>query len=191
MKAPLLPKKEWDLTQQAFSKFLLWLNPNPDKAGVKYEYIRHRLIKIFACRGCNCPEDLTDETINRVIRKVQDIGDTYVGDPALYFYGVAHNVHLEYARKKPSTRRPPSTDVPSRTEEEYECLERCMAELSARNRELVLRYYQGAKQAKIDSRKKLALQLGIPLNALRIRACRIRMNLQACVFRCLQRKSAT
>ncbi len=191
MEAPLLPKKEWDLTQEAFSKFLFWLNPDPDQAGKKYEDIRRRLIKIFACRGCHCPEDLTDETINRVIRKAQEIGETYVGDPALYFYGVAHNVHLEYVRKKPSSQPTPSTDVPSRTEEEYECLERCITELPTRSRELVLQYYQEEKHAKIDSRKQLALRLGIPLNALRIRACRIRMNLQTCVFQCLQRHAAT
>jgi RNA polymerase sigma factor (sigma-70 family) len=190
MNTQLLPKKEWDLTQEAFTKFLVWLDPNPNQAGKKYEDIRRKLIKIFTCRGCNCPEDLTDETINRVIHKVQEIGDTYVGDPALYFYGVAHNVHLEYLRKKPDFQPPPSIDGPSRTEEEYECLEQCIASLPQRSRELVLQYYQEEKREKIDLRKQLAQQLGIPLNALRIRACRIRMNLQTCVFQCLQQKAA-
>ena len=187
----LLPKKEWDLTQEAFERFLAWLNPNSDKAGQKYEDIRRRLIEIFTCRGCNCPEDLSDETINRVIRKVQEIGDTYVGDPALYFYGVAHNVHLEYLRKKPSVQPASPTAVDPKREKEYECLEKCMEKLSPRSRELVLQYYQEEKHAKIDLRKQLAIRLGIPLNALRIRACRIRMNLQACVFQCLQEKAET
>ena len=187
----LLPKKEWDLTQEAFERFLAWLNPNSDKAGQKYEDIRRRLIEIFTCRGCNCPEDLSDETINRVIRKVQEIGDTYVGDPALYFYAVAHNVHLEYLRKKPNVQPAPPTGVDPQREKEYECLEKCMEELPPRSRDLVLQYYQEEKHAKIDLRKQLAIRLGIPLNALRIRACRIRMNLQACVFQCLQEKAAT
>jgi len=184
------PKKEWDLTQEAFTKFLVWLNPSPDKAGEKYEDIRRRLIKIFTCRGCYCPEDLADETINRVIRKFQEIGENYVGDPALYFYGVAHNVHLEHLRKKPSSAPPPSADEPSRTEEEYKCLEQCIESLPPRSRELVLQYYQEEKHAKINLRKQMALRLGIPLNALRIRACRIRMDLQTCVFQCLQQKAA-
>ncbi len=186
-----LPKKEWELTREAFAKFLVWLNPNPDRAGEKYEDIRRRLIKIFASRGCTSPEDLSDETINRVIRKFQEIGETYVGDPALYFYGVAHNVHLEYLRKKPKVQPPPVPESPSSREEEYACLEHCIDLLPKRSRELVLQYYQEEKHAKIDHRKQLALDMGIPLNALRIRACRIRTALEECVFQCLQQRGAT
>src|ERR1044072_6747769 len=94
-------KNEWNLTQDAFDKFLTWLNPNREQAATKYEEVRRKLIKIFACRGCAEAEDLADETINRVIRKMQELIDSYVGDPALYFYGVARNVHLEYVRKSP------------------------------------------------------------------------------------------
>jgi DNA-directed RNA polymerase specialized sigma24 family protein len=186
-----LPKREWELTQEAFAKFLLWLNPDPNQAGQKYEDIRRKLIKVFVCRGCNCPEELSDETINRVIRKIQDIGDTYEGDPALYFYGVAHNVHLEFLRRKPSFQPPPAPAEQFGTDEEYECLEKCMQDLPQRSRELALQYYQEEKHQKINHRKHLAQRLGIPLNALRIRACRIRMNLQTCVLQCLQRKAST
>jgi DNA-directed RNA polymerase specialized sigma24 family protein len=183
------PKKEWELTGEAFSKFLTWLDPNPDRAGELYEDIRRRLIKIFGCRGCTCPEDLSDETINRVIRKVQEIGESYVGDRALYFYGVAHKVHLEYLRRKPVPTPPPAPGKP-RSEDEYACLEQCMERLTVRSRELVLAYYQEEKRAKIDWRRQLAAHLGIPLNALRIRACRIRANLEGCVSQCLQALAA-
>jgi RNA polymerase sigma factor (sigma-70 family) len=189
MNSERLPKKDWDLTEEAFSKFLAWLDPDPAKAGEKYENIRRKLIKIFTCRGCACPEDLTDESINRVTRRVQEIGDSYVGDPALYFYGVAHHVHLEYLRKKTGSQSLSPPDEPPRTEEEYACLEQCMEQLPVRSRELVLQYYQEEKRAKIDSRKQLALQLEIPLNALVIRVFRIRKNLEQCVFKCLQQKA--
>ena len=183
-------RKERDLTQAAFAKFLAWLDPSPDEAGKRYEVIRRRLIKMFICRGCDCPEELTDETINRVIIRIQDIGETYIGDPALYFYGVAHHVHLEFRRKK--TRYPSSSPAvgDARPEAQYECLEECIAGLMPRSRELVLRYYQEERQAKIKLRKQLAMQLGIPLNALRIRACRIRTNLLTCMLQCLQGKEA-
>ena len=184
-----LSGKEWELTPEAFSKFLVWLDPDPDRAGEKYEDIRRRLIQIFICRGCTCPEDLSDETINRVIRKFPELEETYAGDPALYFYGVAHRVHLEFLRKKPDTKTFPPPDPPSRREEEYACLEECISHLPERSRELVLQYYQEEKQAKINLRKQLALRLGIPLNALRIRAHRIRANLEECVFDCLRRKT--
>jgi len=184
-----LPGNNWNLTQEAFAKFLAWLGPNPDEAGKKYEDVRRKLIKLFACRGCDCPEDLTDETINRVINRSQDIADTYVGDPALYFYGVARNVHHEYLRKMPGFQPPPPGETAG-TDEEYECLDQCIEGLLPRSRELVLQYYQEGKKAKIESRKRLAARLGIPLNALRIRACRIRTNLQTCVVQCLKEKAA-
>jgi hypothetical protein len=44
-------------------------------------------------------EELADEVINRVSKKLPQIVDIYVGDPALYFYGVARKVHREYLRK--------------------------------------------------------------------------------------------
>jgi len=184
------PKKEWNITQEAFASFLAWLNPDPDKAGEKYEEIRRRLIKIFACRGCHCPEDLSDETINRVVLKVAEIAESYEGDPALYFYGVARYVHHEYLRKNQSPQPPFPADEPSTREEDYECLEQCMLKLPNRSREMFLEYCREEKRAKIEHRKQLAERLGIELNALRIRACRIRMQLQTCVLECLRKKAS-
>jgi RNA polymerase sigma factor (sigma-70 family) len=178
--------KDVVITQEAFDRLLHWLNPDRDLAGVKYETIRLRIIKIFTCRGCSAADELADETINRVTLKLKELADSYEGDPALYFYGVANNVFLEYLRKRspPKTLIPPepATDV----EREYECLHRCMQKLSDGSRKLVLRYYQHDKRAKIDHRRELADRLGIALNALRIRAHRIRKTLQVCVEQCLE-----
>ncbi len=185
---PASPKK-WEITEAAFSRFLAWLNPNEEKAGEKYEEIRRNLIKIFVCRGCTCPEELSDETIDRVLRRIEEIGDTYVGDPALYCFGVAHKVHLEYVRKKPRPR-PPAPESSLRPEAEYDCLEKCMERITARSRDLILEYYTEEEQSIIKIRKKLAEKLGIPLNSLRIRACRIRATLETCVAECLREKAA-
>ncbi|HVG20123.1 MAG TPA: hypothetical protein VNI02_13815 [Blastocatellia bacterium] len=163
----------------------MWLDSDRDRAGEKYERIRQKLIRIFTCRGCPDPEDLADETIIRVTRKVEDIADTYEGDPGLYFYGVANKVHLESVRPKREPLPMPPPDPPEQVEREYSCLERCMERLPAKSRELVLQYYQQDKRAKIDHRKELADRLGIALNALRIRAHRIRASLQECMIECL------
>ena len=194
-------KKEWVLTQDAFDTLLDWLDADRDRAARKYEEIRLRLIKIFTCRGCYEAEELADETINRVTAKVGHIASEYQGDPALYFYGVSQKIQLEYARKHlrdaelssdmggansiHANMNPVDEDEP-----EYECLERCLAKLPPENRELVLAYYQQEKQAKIDYRKRLATELGIAVNALRIRAHRIRRALQECVQDCLQQQPA-
>lgn len=178
-------KKEWVLTKESFDALLAWLDANPDAAASKYEHIRSRLIKIFVCRGCLEPEDLADETMDRVARRLNDIEPTFAGDPARYFYGVANKIHLEYLRRKPVPQLPVQGDEVDQDGREYECLERCMTKLSPDNRELVLQYYQEERRAKIDHRKRLADRLGIAVNALRIRACRIRASLLACVQECV------
>jgi len=182
-------KKDWDFSQEAFDQLLSWLNPDREEAGRKYEEIRRRLIKIFTCRGCMTSEDLADDTINRVTKKVPEIAPTYAGDPALYFLGVAHNVCLEYFRKKPEPDPPPQRDESERKEQLDECLEQCMQRLTSKNRELILEYYHEEKHSKIDHRKELAQKLGIALNALRIQACRIRAGLQECVFECVKQSA--
>ena len=184
---------KWVLDEAAFERLLAWLDPERERAGRRYEDIRVRLIKIFTCRGCHESEDLADETINRVARKLAVVAETYEGDRALYFYGVAHRVYLEYLRKRPARAAVPLLSAPpERTEEEraaeereYECLERCMGGLPAVSRDLVLQYYREEKREKIEHRKRLASRLGIGLNALRIRACRIRETLYQCVQTCL------
>jgi DNA-directed RNA polymerase specialized sigma24 family protein len=182
--------KDWFLTKESFDALLAWLDPERDEAGRKYEGIRLRLIKIFVCRGCYEPEDLADETINRVSKKLKEIESTYSGEPARYFYGVANKVHLEYIRRKPVPIPPTPPDPADDIEKQFACLERCMQDLTPNNRVLVLQYYQEEKRAKIDHRKKLADQLGIALNALRIRACRIRASLQQCVQTCVNEATA-
>jgi DNA-directed RNA polymerase specialized sigma24 family protein len=182
--------KDWVLSKETFDALLRWLDPDRDAAGRKYEGIRLRLIKIFVCRGCYEPEDLADETINRVSKKLNEIESTYSGEPARYFYGVANKVHLEYIRRKPVPIPPTPPDPSDDIEKQFACLERCMQDLTPNNRVLVLQYYQEEKRAKIDHRKKLADQLGIALNALRIRACRIRASLQQCVQTCVNEATA-
>jgi DNA-directed RNA polymerase specialized sigma24 family protein len=187
---PRLMNKDWFLTQEAFDALLAWLDPEREAAGRKYEEIRLRLIKLFTCRGCSEPEDLADETINRVSKKLKDIQSNYAGDPARYFYGVANKVHLEYIRRRPPVVPPVTSEASEDVEKEYECLERCIQTLTNENRILVLQYYQLEKRAKIDHRKQLATQLGIAVNALRIRACRIRSALQKCVQNCISEATA-
>jgi RNA polymerase sigma factor (sigma-70 family) len=179
--------KNWVLTQESFDALLAWLDPNREEAARKYEDIRGRLIKIFTCRGCMEPEDLADETINRVAKRLKDIEPEFEGEKTRYFCGVANKIHLEYLRKKPVSL-PDQLQAPDPVETEwiYSCLEQCIAALNADNRLIVVQYYQEERQAKINHRKRLAEQLGIALNALRIRAYRIRAQLQICVRACLE-----
>ena len=182
-------RKDVGLTEEMFEQLLAWLDEDRDRAGKRYEEIRSQLINIFISRGCPISEELADKTIDRVARKVNHIAGTYAGDPALYFYGVAKMIYLEYVRSKPAP--PPSSPLQSEkdSEQSYECLELCIGKLSPANRELILAYY-GQGQANEDQRRKLAARMGLELNALWVRVHRIREKLRVCVVECLKNREA-
>ena len=168
-------KKEWVLTQDAFNALLDWLDADRDRAGIKYEAIRIRLIKIFTCRGCPVAEELADETINRVTSRVVEVAADYQGEPAHYIYAVSHKVHLEYLRKMPAQQIDPDTDaglsssiaptvsLTDDIESEYQCLESCLDHPPAEKPWPVVQYYQQEKQAKIEHRKRLATEFELRL----------------------------
>jgi DNA-directed RNA polymerase specialized sigma24 family protein len=168
----------------------MWLDADRSKAGEKYEQIRQRLIKVFVRRGCPIAEELADETIDRVSRKAAEIGDSYVGDPAAYFCGVAQKVFLEYVKPRPVGRPVPLPSPPEDRERNVQCLERCMEQLDSESHELILEYYQYEKLAKIARRKELAEQRGVTVNTLRMRAHRIKATLASCVRECITQAPA-
>jgi DNA-directed RNA polymerase specialized sigma24 family protein len=179
-------KKLHVLEQDEFDQLLSWLGPDAQEAGLRYEKIRRRLISILASRGCTSAEELADETIDRVARRVVDIRQTYVGDKAIYFLGVMNNVHHEYLKRPTMPRPPEPADDAESKEKTHQCLERCLAKLTNHSRQMIERYYAADKQAKIDLRKRIAKEFGISPNTLRLRALRIREKLQACIEKCLQ-----
>ena len=181
-------KKERILTKEEFDSLLNWLDADHEIAAVKYEIIRNGLVKIFMYRGCSDPESLADETFDRVTKKVSEIADSYSGDPINYFYGVARNICREEARKQASLIEipPPTVKLTDEQDRTFLCLEKCLKSLSEQQRSLVLDYYQEDGRMRIVLRKALAEKMGMALNALRIRACRIRNTLEKCVDKCMQ-----
>lgn len=185
--------KENVITQESFNMLLTWLDHNRETAAQKYEKIRQRLIRIFIGRGCFEAEELADETFNRVTGKLPALADGYAGEPALYFYGVADKIHLEWLRKqkKISQLHLPEADCEkeqSKTEMEHDCLENCLGKLPADEHQLIVGYYQEEKSAKIENRRKLAAKLGMSANALQIKASRIRARLKECLRNCVAEK---
>jgi DNA-directed RNA polymerase specialized sigma24 family protein len=143
---------------------------------------------MFESRGCAEAEDMADDTFDRVVRKVPEIVGAYVGDPALYCYGVGRKVRLERCRQTPVPPPVPLPDHWDEREPRYACLDDCMKELPADDQRLALLYHTDDGRAKIDRRRELAEQLGITLNALRIRLCRIHVTLKDCISKCLKKK---
>jgi RNA polymerase sigma factor (sigma-70 family) len=192
------------VTQESFDVLLAWLDQTSrEAAGIRYEKIRQRLIRIFLGRGCFEAEDLADETINRVVLKLPQIAENYTGEPVLYFYGVAHKIHLEWLRKQKRIKQVPFEETKNSIQEiesetgdaaaaaEYECLETCLKTLSEDHRRLIVKYYRKEKSAKIENRKGLAEELKISVNALQIKASRIRANLKECVQNCVDERNSS
>ncbi|MET0647934.1 MAG: sigma-70 family RNA polymerase sigma factor [Pyrinomonadaceae bacterium] len=175
------------INRESFEALLGWLDQCRDAAGQKYELIRHSLIKIFIARGSHDAEDLADMTINRVVGKLPEIKDGYVGDPAVYFYGVARNVLHESRRRKEvavGVAQVVAVSEEAASSTEVECLRNCLALLPEEQRELMLDYYLNTKRLKIEHHKRMAEELGLSHGALRLRAHRIRGRLEDCVRRC-------
>jgi DNA-directed RNA polymerase specialized sigma24 family protein len=184
-----LPKNKWILTQGAFDLLLAHLDSDRQDAGTKYEALRRKLVKFFQWRGCSFPEDLADETINRVARNLET-GES-IQHFAAYCVGIARHVFLESARSRQHEQTLQYATYPSPTppdeDPRQECLESCLRHLSRENFHLILQYYQEGEKSRIEARQELAGRLGIPPNALRIRAHRIRLQLQGCVKECVRR----
>jgi RNA polymerase sigma factor (sigma-70 family) len=174
------------LSQPSFDALLDWLDADRDTAGLKYETIRTSLIRIFISNGFDDAEDLTDVTINRVTTKLPEIMDTYVGNPAAYFYAVARNVlHEARRRKEIATDRIPEKPNPtSDTSDRYDCLIDCLQLLPREKRELILDYYLYEGKDKILHHRRMAQELGVTDGALRTRAHNIRTSLEKCVLIC-------
>lgn len=187
---------------QTFQRLLEWLDDGLDSEGQKYLEMRRRLVAYFERKNCPRADELADETLNRVARRLAEEG-TIAGDgPARYCYITARFVFMEHlrAREKESSiqgelQRRNSVPGPIQEDEaavvreqRLRCLDRCMKNLDIHNRDLILSYYAGKRRTKIENRRGLAKALGITINALAIRACRIRDQLERCVKECARAK---
>jgi DNA-directed RNA polymerase specialized sigma24 family protein len=189
--------RQAQLTPIAFSRLLEWLDDGVDSRGQRYLDIRDRLVSYFDRRNRRFPDDLADETLNRIGRTLETSGSIAVTPPARYCYVIARFVLLEDIRRDrhdvpvdesrlaaPSAGPFAADEVTATRERRLDCLDRCLGTLKPDQRELVIEYYRDVKRARIDRRRELAASLGISMNALGIRACRIRGALETCVDDC-------
>jgi DNA-directed RNA polymerase specialized sigma24 family protein len=184
-------KKDWSLTQGALHRLLNWLDAGANSAGQSYLDMRRRLVAYFDRRNCLNPDELADETLTRISRRLDEEGITHSETPAKYCYISARHVFLESLRQSQKEnllidqlKRQATALEPSEAETKEKmlnCLERCSGQLDPQNRAIIARYYVGKERLKVENRRALAEKLNITMNALAIRACRIRDKLEVCV----------
>lgn len=177
------PPSRWALDRAAWDALLARLE-SPER----YETLRARLIRFFQWERFADSEELADEVLNRVARKLAE-GEQIVNLEA-YVSGVARLVLREAAnrdrRRERALERRPEPDPFQEDPAAQDCLERQLAKLPPADRTLILRYYSGERSGRIENRKQLAAQLGLNLNALRNRALRLRTRLESLVRACLE-----
>lgn len=198
-------KKTWVLTHGALQRLLDWLSEGRGDSGQKYLEMRRRLISYFDRKSCQSPDELADETLDRVARRLEEESITGVMPDKFCFAHAKHVLQEEYKRRQKrkqvsvddlpaSGQLAENPDIVTKLNEEREdqekwldCLKCCAQELALGERELIIRYYQSQGRGKIENRQALAASLGIPIEELRVKACRIRKRLKPCVENCAGR----
>jgi hypothetical protein len=180
-----------------FDDLLRRLDSDRERAGERYEQMRRKLIKFFEWNDCVSPEDLVDETFDRVTRR---LGDETVRDLHAFAWGVAKRIRQE-AHKKAArlvdltdanaeehgavARGNLEADVHEKIQDErrYRCLNRCLAALAEGERRVLLSYHATAA-GHAQFRERLAASEGLSVPNLRVRVHRVRHRVEVCVRRC-------
>ena len=185
---PVGAKSGWKLTSAAFDRLLAVLDADRERAAEAYEGLRRRVIGLVQWWGAADPEALADRIFDRVARKLEE-GVVIEGSLGAYVRGVARMVYYESNREpRPDATRHEPVAPPTRTESDapLACLDRCLATLVDADRALVLKYYEDGKKEAV--RRRLADELGLSPNALRLRTHRLRERLERCVTACLAQR---
>lgn len=185
-------KVKKEVTREAFANFLAWLGPTAEDAGEEYEHVRGLLMKFFSLRGCPFPEDLADETINRVILKV---GEEQIENRRAYCYGVARNVYRESLRRERKHLDIDDVQIaaaaPAEQSFSHDCLDKCLAELPPERRTTLLKYFSVSKTEKIIEHQSLAQRLNLTPTALRMNVMRCKQRLAGCIRHCMGEGAVT
>jgi len=171
-----------------FEQLLTALDPDRERAGGRYRDLHRQLFAFFEWRCSGRPGEQADEVMDRVVRRIGE-GER-IDDLQTYSLGVARLLlreerrrsereaaaHRELLKLYGSVQLPSGPDA---GEERQARFERCLDALPRLDRAIILAYYTGEGRGRIEARRRLAAEAGMDLNALRVRAHRIRARARA------------
>jgi DNA-directed RNA polymerase specialized sigma24 family protein len=184
------------LNKDALEDLLRAFHADREQASHDYQALRERLIRFFQWNRTEMPEELADEVLDRLARRL-NLSSEQIQDPVRYAVGIARLLLQEQRRKNLRREKAlaelqqSSLDADRREQERIlqqeraELLQQCLQSLPEQSRELIFRYYDVDEAA--DYRQQMARAYGISINALRNRALRIRMDLERQLARRLQK----
>jgi hypothetical protein len=186
-----------NMSQDDFDRLLQWFGPDRGMSGKKYLETHEKLTRLFHFNGCNRPEDLADEVMNRVAKKPPSLENPN-SDHIAVLLGFGRNVLHEYWRERARfdeardlREEPSGMDESTLKELQAQCLDGCLEQLGEDAKYLLLEYHEYEPGEKIRHRKAMAEARHMTLNALRLRACRWKSVLADCVRSCFHSSGAT
>ncbi len=186
-------------------------SPQPENwlGDLEHAQMRRALIIFFAANGCGeQADDLLDEVFQ--VAQSEPPGRTviadYEGEPPPYPWTVARHI-LKSERKKQkretgsglkSFREMRQTLIPRRDnserfeaqvkEQRARCLDECISNITETWQYFTLEYYKAEETERKRHRQDMVDELGISMDALRIRMLKIRGALRECVGDCVQER---
>jgi RNA polymerase sigma factor (sigma-70 family) len=179
----------WAINQDQFAGLLLKLANEPLEAAARYEALRAKLIFYFRRKSLDFPEDLADEVLDRLARRLAE--GTEIDSLAAFAIGIARFVAQEQASRPFQLQVLEETffdNIPADShteseEERFTGMEHCLNCMPAADVELLEAYYLGDGGSLIRARKSMAEALGISPEAVRQRVFFIRRRLRQCMER--------
>jgi DNA-directed RNA polymerase specialized sigma24 family protein len=182
---------------EMFQLLLDRLDADPAIAAEMYETLRIKLVHLLQWRGCaeSYADELADKTLDRVAAKLA--GGEEVENINAFASAVARYIWLEHSRKNrtdtvgddlPETPVEMDMSFLDDPDERMKCLRRCIAtKFTDDEKRLVVNYYDTEADEKAKTaRRRLAESFGLTMNAMKVRACRLRMRLEACINDCVE-----
>jgi hypothetical protein len=171
-----------ELTRDAWNRLLRALDPDAAQAASRYERLRQRLIELYRLHRLPCPEDLADEALDRVACRLAR-GALAEAEVAPHLGEVARRIADEADQRCRRERALVPTALPQPPawldDDPLARLCRCLDDLPRNECRTLLEYETGFGHDRVRRRKALAAELGIPMNALRVRVHRLRARLLA------------
>ena len=161
---------------------LAWLGSDRELAGKAYLRLHRKLTMFFSGRKCGpAAEQLADDTLDRVIKKLQTDPSLADANRSAYVFGVAWKILQEHQRKpiqvELSKEHADPKDEPPDAER-MGLLSRCVAQLTEEDRKVIADYYEHEKRERIEGRRRTATDLQKSQGALRVKVFRIRSKLR-------------
>lgn len=171
------------MTEDGLKSFLALLSDDPERAGELFVHLQGKLIRYFGWNLCSNVEELADEVLDRVARRVAE--GEQIGSPVSYVLGVARRVLLESRPRLLTLPLEGDVEAPRNEADpgDFARLDACLEAIPPESRAMLLEYYSAEAGERIRVRQEMADRMGLSGNALRNRCLRLRKSLQDCMER--------